>query len=189
MQGSQIRRWALAALFCTSIVANAFQGFRILTLEDILTGRAGSGAAVGARVPSFIATRLDGENERLTFGQDSRPTIVYVFSPSCIWCERNSAALTEFAANVGKRTHLIGISLLAEGTHDFVLRHQINFPVYTNIPDATASTFQLGPTPQTILVSTEARIQSVWTGVYDDRTKSSIEHALSIVPSTTTNSR
>jgi peroxiredoxin len=165
---------------CASLIANGFQGSRILKLEDLIAGRRNPGPREGEIVTGFNATSLNGGVQRIEFSSSSHPTLLYVFSPSCVWCERNSPAVGALARQVSGRYRVIGLSVSSERVKEFVAQHHIEFPVYTEPPAAIVKAYELGVTPETIMVSTNGRIDCVWTGAYQNSIKASIEQFLSV---------
>jgi len=48
---------------------------------------------VGTTVPLITAKRLGGGNETISYSGSDRPTVLYVFTPQCIWCQRKRGGL------------------------------------------------------------------------------------------------
>jgi peroxiredoxin len=130
--------------------------------------------ALGTTVEPITALDLDGKPHTISYQDTGKPTVLYVLSPDCIWCDRNReniAKLTE----LGDRFQFIGLSLTNAGLRDYVTKHQLKFPVYTNLTPETVTSLGLGTTPQTIVISPEGRVLKNWTGAYDDRKRGEIE--------------
>jgi hypothetical protein len=101
-----------------------------------------SGLPAGTTARAFDAFSPTGDRVHITFPADV-PTVLYHFSPTCSWCERNWSNISELATKTKGRYRVVGVSTT---------------PV--------SSTFRLGGTPQTILVSADGRVLEDWPGAY-----------------------
>jgi hypothetical protein len=63
----------------------------VATAQNQTSKQAPNGPAVGTPVSDVKLQAMDGSASQLTLTAADRPTVVYVFSPSCHWCERNLA--------------------------------------------------------------------------------------------------
>ena len=171
----------LALVASASVAVNVLQGRRILTLQDALDELSVKGdLPAGARAAPLDATDVRGQPARLTFGGAEGPTVLYVFRPSCPWCEKNSPGISRLVNEIGKSYRVIGISLSADSVAEFVAEHKLTFPVFTNVSAKGLRLYKLGTTPETIVVSSAGTILASWKGAYVGRTKSDIEKFFSI---------
>jgi len=173
-------RWAGRLLLVISLCVNVIQGIHILRVEDELTHPPQSGLDAGTLMPPFSATDISGQHKRVEFESNALPTLLYVFSPTCSWCERNSPWVLSLQSQSAGKFRMLGLSLSSNGLREFVRSHAITFPVYSDIPQGTISAYRLGPTPETILVSSSGRLARVWMGAYGESSRASIEQALAI---------
>jgi peroxiredoxin len=119
---------------------------------------------VGDRVPSVTLKTLDGQEIRIDWGSGGKATIVYAFTPACVWCKRNLEAMKTLADNAhGYR--FIAVSLTAYGVEDYVSANNLRVPVY--VAGQTAAR-QLGVsgTPSTIIIEPSGIVKKFWRGVY-----------------------
>src|SRR3954464_1558253 len=67
--------------------------------------------AVNSQAPPFEGTGSDGRRMTISYGPDENNVLLYVFSPTCHWCDRNKANIAAivqsnpklriFAVNIG----------------------------------------------------------------------------------------
>lgn len=159
----------------TSLGFNGLQGFRILNLENAIEApRSGAALEEGAHLPPLDLR--DGYAKRLVIGYGSVPkaTLLYVYSASCPWCERNAASFRTLAAHAKGTFRLVGLSLSPDGIENSGDLCGTDVPVYTPSP-STLKDYHLGKTPMTILVSQSGVVLKVWSGAYTGALQASIE--------------
>ncbi len=111
--------------------------------------------------------RFGGEREDIALSGD-RPTVVYVFTPSCLWCARNMANVQVLVEAVETSHRVIALSL-APDVGDYVRQHGLTVPVYIE-PDLEAMEgLGLGPTPHTIVLSADGKVERTWLGAYSGK--------------------
>jgi peroxiredoxin len=174
--------FVLFVLLACSLTVNALQIRRILALQEGVDKLSVRGAlALGAKVPGeFSARDQDGREAIIRFASSSVPTVLYVFRPSCVWCQRNSQSVNALAEQTAGRYRLVGLTLSVDGLAEFVKEHRFPFPVYSDIPLSVVNALRLGATPQTIVVSPSATVLEDWTGAYTGIQKSLAESFFSI---------
>jgi hypothetical protein len=123
-----------------------------------------SGLPAGTTATSFDALSPTGDHLRITFPTDV-PTVLYHFSPTCGWCERNWANISELATRTEGRYRVVGVSTVAVSP-TFVRDRAIQFEVASMVSEDVARAYRLGGTPQTILVSADGRVLQDWKGAY-----------------------
>ena len=176
-----LRRRILPSLLVLALGVIALQGFRILELQRLLREVSTRGdLRPGTMVPEFQADDLHGVQGTVAYGRDPRPTVLYVFSPSCVWCARNSEAVNALSKQVSGKYRIIGISLSPEYLKAYLESHRLPFPVYTNIPDSVISAYHFGPTPETLVISPDGSVLQTWIGAYSQSTREAIEGFFSI---------
>jgi hypothetical protein len=160
----------VASLALNVVLARKVQSFRqdqaIRASERLLK--------VGATVPPILAKRLGGQLEMISY-QGAQPTVLYVFTPPCPWCARN---LDNFKTIVDKESgqyRFIALALSEEGLAQYVAKNELKLPVYSGLSTEARGTYNLGGTPQTIVVSPEGRVLQDWMGAYVGDQKSQVE--------------
>jgi AhpC/TSA family len=121
--------------------------------------------AVGGAVPALEAPRWGGGRIHAKFNE--RPTIIYVFSPRCVWCERNLDNARSLVRHTKAGWDFIGVTLDKTGLDAYLNeRHLEGWRVAVDVDQATQRAFHFGNTPQTIVVAPGGRVTNVWTGAF-----------------------
>jgi hypothetical protein len=128
----------------------------------------------GARVPSFTAVSLAGMPFRVEY-PSAQPTVLYYFSTTCRWCERNwSNVRTILEAGRG-RFRMIGVSSSMD-VEVYLRDRRIVFDVViTGLPEVATRDYRFTGTPQTVVVGTDGVVLASWPGAYVAAQASDIE--------------
>ena len=177
--------WFVLLLLAISLSGNVLLGTAFFRLTSRMTSptdspqrNATSGPEVGTVLPPLEAERLGGTRETLAFSEGERPTLLYVFTPSCQWCERNYDNLRTMLATAKDSHRVVVLSLDPQiNAADYV---DLGVPVYRQPSDQTAKAYQLGPTPQTIVLSSRGKVIRTWTGAYSSGIETDVESYFSI---------
>jgi len=166
----------LLLLLLASLSLNVYLGWKVKqtpTASSVppITAR----ISPGLKVDPVTAVGLDGKQLTIAFDTTDKPTVFYVVSPSCIWCERNKANIGTLTATKGNDFRFIGLSLAESGLKEYVDRHHLNFPMYTRLTSGTISSLGLGGTPQTIVISPDGRVLKNWIGAYTEQLQPEVE--------------
>ena len=129
----------------------------------------------GATVPPIAANRLGGQQETVSYQSVDRPTVLYVFTPTCTWCARNMENLKTLVNKESGRYRFVGLSLSAEGLAEYTAKNELKFPIYSGLSTETKQAYKLTGTPQTIVVSPEGKVLQNWMGVYVGDQKTQVE--------------
>jgi len=163
-------------LLTVSTALNLLLSRRVRQLSNVL-GEIQSARRLdeGENAPLLEAKDLEGKTIAVTYSEIAQPTILYVFTPECVWCARNLKNIKTLANETRGKYRLIGLSLSGEGLRNYIEKNEINFPVYTDIPTSVQAAYRLGGTPQTIIVSSDGKIIQNWAGVYTEEVASEVE--------------
>lgn len=129
----------------------------------------------GMKVDPVTAVSLDGKQHTISYAATDKPTVFYVVSPTCVWCERNKANFDKLTDLKGNDFRFIGLSLSELGLKEYVEGNHLNFPIYTGLTSETIQSLGLGSTPQTIVISPEGRVLKNWTGAYGEGVQPEVE--------------
>lgn len=131
---------------------------------------------VGSVVPALRGVDLNGKPFLLDFA--NRPAILYVFSPTCGWCERNlDNALTLSDASRRQGDYdFVAVAVNATGLEDYLSRTPLPWTIVRDVPEDVRKAFRMGGTPATIVVARGGRVQNVWTGAYTPTIQAAVEH-------------
>lgn len=171
----------LTLLLVGSVALNVYFVSKVRRLTDTILAMKGENRlAPGETVPPIEGKDLEGRAVKITYDGGDRPTILYVFSPECGWCERNSRNINALAKQLGDRYRLIGLSLSSKDVKEYAGSHGIEFPVYTDLPFSVTSAYKLGGTPETIIISPEGRVVTAWPGAYTDQFQRQVENFFNV---------
>jgi peroxiredoxin len=162
----------LTLLLFASTFVNVLQinTIRRLQHEGAATAR---GLRIGDVVPPLHARTPAGTDVVIDYAA-AKATVLYVFSPSCGWCNQNAEAWSKLVRGLDHRYPTIGLSLDKKGLSDFLAKHAVTFPVYTDIPKDLLRAYKLGDTPHTLVISREGRVMASWSGAY----KAPLQHTI-----------
>ena len=152
----------------TSVVLN------IVQMRTVARLRAADTLAAGAGIPSLSVADLDGRRSDLPL-TGSQPTILYVFTPQCGWCDANHASIEALSRQVRGRYRVVGVSLTDRGLDAYLRSRPPSFPVYSSPTSDAVARYHLDATPQTIVLSTDGRVERVWQGAYAGRQHAAIQ--------------
>lgn len=160
---------------------NVFFTLRVKRLEDAMLSLKGENRLkLGESVPPIEGKDLEGRPVMITYDGGDRTTILYVFSPQCGWCERNSQNINSLAKQLGDKYRLIGLSLSSKDLKEYAGAHGIEFPVYTDLPFSVSSAYKLSGTPETIIISPEGRVVQAWSGAYTGQFQREVENFFNV---------
>jgi peroxiredoxin len=131
------------------------------------------GPKIGDLVPDLVGATLEGRQSRTDFG-GSVPTVLYYFSPTCVWCEKNWSNVGALVSGTEGRYRVIGLATQAPDAA-FIRDRHIAFPILTGFSKQTLQSFGLGGTPQTLVISPEHRVLKTWSGAFVSRQAKTVE--------------
>lgn len=167
----------LVALLAVSLGLNVFLGWKLKGNQNKGILPAAS-LNQDAEVSNFEAYDLSDKLTTITCR--GQITVLYVFSPSCTWCERNLENIRTLASARGDSYRFIGLSLASANLEDYIRSSKLSFPVYTKLSKDVLQKLKLGSTPQTMVISPEGRVMKNWRGAYGEELRSEIEEFFSV---------
>ena len=114
-------------------------------------------------------------------GYDSNsPTILYWFSPTCAWCEKNAKNFEALAEQAGVRYRFVPVSVAPPADlAAYAKRRGITVPLYS-IDRQTAKSYGFFGTPTTMRLSPTGKVLNVWSGAYDTVRVKQLEQAAGV---------
>jgi peroxiredoxin len=169
-------KFFLALFLAMSVVLNIMLARKIGRLNQaVAASEALQSLTVGTTVPALEAKELNGSKVVVNYSETERPTLIYVFTPQCMWCSRNLENIKALSSGIAQDYRVIGISLTSEDLPEYVAKNHFDFPVYTKPSTGTKTNYKLGATPRTIVVSPGGEVLKTWNGTYSGDLKPEIE--------------
>lgn len=133
--------------------------------------------SVGMKMPVLGVRAIDGRPSTVTWDDphDPCPTVLYVFSPTCIWCTRNFPNIRVLSAAGASSHRFIGLSIIGDGVPAYLAEKPLGFPVYINSGSPGDKPFRLDTTPQTLVIARDGTVKANWLGAYTANSKTNIE--------------
>jgi hypothetical protein len=176
VQVAQKKDSVLLLILAVSLILNVFLGWKVNGLAISRKGALVNEAlSIGDAVPSIAVTDITGSQETIHFRELMVPTVLYVITPQCVWCERNFVNANALAKSSDKAFRFIGLSLTNEGLKAYVGERSPAFPIYANLLQNNISDLKLGSTPQTIVISPKGIVLKNWIGAYKGQLQLEIE--------------
>ena len=158
-----------------SLALNVLLGWKVQSLSNYIESKSRPNKAIeGVTISEISALELDGESKAIACNGGTQPTVLYVFSPTCVWCDRNLNSVKALKNNIEQSYRFIGVSLSDSGLNEYVSSHQLAFSIYKLPSKETIRQLDLGSTPQTIVISPQGKVLKNWIGAYSS-TKPEIE--------------
>ena len=136
--------------------------------------------APGTMVQPITVTSLSGTREIVDYKKYDKPTVIYVISPSCVWCKRNTQNINALASRKAEAFHFVGVSLSEPGLAEYLNSHGLDFPTYQQLAPESRQMLGLGATPQTIVISRDGRVLKNWIGAFNSELQPEIEEFFGI---------
>lgn len=170
--------WVLVTLLAISALGNVYLiGQRSAT--TIAPQGSPEAPAVGQVLPILEGKRLDGSHVRIDHA-GSKSTLLYVFSPSCVWCERNASAIKAIVSAAGDRFEVVAVSPVPVSKDQAVEKGLAPASVITGISPSILQQAHFGATPTTLLVEPGGRISHVWAGAFSREAMSDIAAVIGV---------
>lgn len=161
----------LTALLIISVVLNVFLARQSKRLgkeleSDLAIIEKAEGILPDTVVPPLEVLDMSGQPIIISYAEIKSPTVLYVFSASCGWCDRNLENIKFLARSLGKDYRFVGVSLSPNQLNEYLAKANLPFPVFHSPSLSMSTTYRMGRTPQTIVVSPESRVMKSWSGAY-----------------------
>jgi peroxiredoxin len=163
-------------LLLASVSLNVILASKVHSFRHVQSTKAAERLVkIGSIAPPIVAKRWDGQREIISYKSTNEPTVLYIFTPPCIWCARNMENLKTLLDKERGHYRFIGLSLSEETLAEYVAKNNLRLPVYSGLSAETLKAYRLGSTPQTIVISPEGKVLQDWGGAYVGQQKSEIE--------------
>ena len=166
---------SVTILLALSAGINVLQAQRIRSLN---AANIPVSPAIGQAAPPIQGFALDGQPQDISL-RAGVPTVVYFFSPTCSWCERNWANVEALRNQAAGRYRVIAVSKTRD-LRAYVGAHGLGIDVVEGISDNTRQSFGFSGTPHTVVVSSDNVITHDWRGAFTARIERQIEELFEI---------
>jgi hypothetical protein len=163
----------MSVLLTSSGVVNILLAREVSSLRLNLHSKSELG--IGDSVQPIIAHSMDGIPTTIALSDHTLPTILYVFSPQCMWCTRNFDNIKAIEKGVNGKYRFIGLSMSAVSLEQYITDNNLSFPVYKEPDRRSIIDFKLGGTPQMLVISKEGKVVKNWHGAYSGDQKKDVE--------------
>lgn len=149
-------------LLGVTIAAGVFLLQAYIDVEaDLLNER----AAIGKIVPPMELEDSEGRTVNLTFGP--KPTVLYIFDSLCHWCSQNATAVNSLNDQLQGRYRFIGLSMNDQKLSEYLAESGQRLPEsYSGVPEWLIHGYNIGRTPETIVITADGVIARRWVGAY-----------------------
>jgi len=155
--------WVILAALVGSLAVNVYLGASRAHSPGPTASSAAQFLPVGSEAPAFEAHDLQGRTVSVKFNADDRDTLLYAFSPTCHWCERNRANIQAILKS-RPDLHIVGVALSGDAKQ--LMSADNPFTTTLRPTAATVNAFGLRATPTTILISAQGKVLKEWPGAY-----------------------
>jgi hypothetical protein len=162
-------------LLMLSVGVNVSQAKRI---KDLVKARVSAVSSVGHQVVPIEGFSSDGAPVLKPVGKDI-PTVLYYFSPTCAWCDRNWDNIRALDRGANGRYRVLLVTR-ARGVRQYLADRRLDLEVVEGISESVAEAYKLNGTPQTLVASIEGIVTHDWRGAFTPRMERQIEDLFGI---------
>jgi peroxiredoxin len=121
----------------------------------------------GTVVPPLEGYGASGEKLLFDYGHDPRKTVLFVFSPTCSFCEENWPRWRQITAALNTESvRPLAVDVSSGATRGFADGHGLaNMPLLIKIEPGSLVSYRFRLTPQTILIDPQGKVEKIWSGV------------------------
>lgn len=177
----------LIILLAASLSLNVVLGWKVTFYNR--SSDAKNRLVEGMSVPPITVSSVSDDRQvTITYGNTDKPTVLYMWTPSCQWCARNLKNINKLASLRGDSYHFVAVSLSDVRLKEYLDANKFEFSVYKHISPEKAQQLGLGSTPQTIIVSPEGKVLKNWIGAYGEALQPEVEKYFNVsLPGLTSN--
>lgn len=159
-----------------SVSVNVLQAQKI---RSMASGGTGKGATVGTKATPIDATATDGRPIRIAF-DNGLPTVLYYFSPTCGWCNRNWKNLEALAASAEGRYRVVALTSDRD-MKTYIAKHNLAVEVLEGLGVETLEAYRFTVTPHTVVVDATGLVTHEWRGAFRNGIADKIEDLFGLV--------
>jgi hypothetical protein len=183
MNMDKLARWTrssgvsitVVALLMLSVGVNVMQARRIKAMEEARTAVT---SVVGRPVVPLVGFSAEGVPVVRPVAKDV-PAVLYYFSPTCTWCNRNWDNIRALERGAQGRYRVVLVTR-ARGVAQYLKERGLTMDLVEGINEATFQAYRFSGTPQTLVASIEGVITHEWKGAYTPRIERQLEELLGV---------
>ncbi|HUR21420.1 MAG TPA: hypothetical protein VMZ90_11465 [Vicinamibacterales bacterium] len=164
-----------AALLMLSVGVNVMQARRIKTMVN---AKAAAVSSVGRRVVPLEGFSPEGTPVLRDVARDV-PTVLYYFSPTCVWCDRNWDNIRALEGGAQGRYRVVLVTR-ARDVRQYLSERGLALEVVEGISDTVVEAYRFNGTPQTVVASIEGVVSHEWRGAFTPRIERQLEELFGI---------
>ncbi len=103
-----------------------------------------------------------------------------VFSPSCVWCDRNLDNARRLESHVAGKYQCVAVALESKNLREYVAKNGLEWTIVANISPEVQKAYGMAGTPQTILIDSGGTVRHVWSGAFLGGSASEIEQVFGV---------
>ena len=161
---TKLGRQLLAVAPLAALMVSSLLNISLATRLSAVESKAKLGLKPGAAAPDLQRVNGAAKTAQFISVRGSR-ALVYHFSAKCGWCERNWPNMEALHRKMTGRLRVIGVSIDVLPP-DFAESRGITFELVDGLSIETVDKWQLGATPQSLLVDSSGKITETWFGAY-----------------------
>lgn len=171
----------IVVLVVVSLALNFALARRVRLLEGVIARISADREVlkVGSQMQPAEVVSANKSTEHLRYSDTTLPTVVYVMSPECVWCRRNTQNMNALVAQSGRSYRVVIVSSQGDGIDNFRRAYGVTaniWPLAANVDNALREL----PTPTTLLVSPTGKILAKWSGAFGDSVRTDIQKQLNV---------
>jgi hypothetical protein len=119
---------------------------------------------IGETLPPIRGDSFQGG--QASFAPRGKPLLIYFFSPSCTWCERNLDNIKTLIHGTVATHDFVAIATNTYGLEEYVRRRNLDWPLIREPTAETRRAYQIGVTPVTLVIGPDAKVKHSWIGAF-----------------------
>jgi len=175
MMSRRIALGTLSALLLMSLAVNVL----LIRQRQQLANSEARVLPPGSPVPPLQVLDLSGRLLTVKYHDVHVPTVLYVFRPSCTWCEKNANDVRYLVTRLGPKARFVAISTSRAGLASYVQEHP-ELPIVGSIAEQLQREYGIEGTPQTIVVGPNGDVLANWLGAFRGDVRGEIEKFFSV---------
>lgn len=162
-------------LLTLSVGVNVLQARRIKTMVD---AKASVSSSIGHQVVPIKGYSPEGVTIQKPVARDV-PTLLYYFSPTCVWCNRNWDNIRALDRGAHGRYRVL-LMTRARGVREYLKQYGVEIDVVEGISESVVEAYKLNVTPQTLVASIEGIVTHDWRGAFTPRIERQVEELFGV---------